>query len=539
MSVWSRSHNDLAKLARTLQNNNSLTKRRLSTSASRTRSMSPQAHLSKEGNLEQVHAPKPGSVQDVSLDHVSFQSDDSVVNRGSACLQTTPRVNVTSADGSESSYSDVFLQSSASDYSEVFHSVTATPDARSCQNRDVRRESKADVSPSVIPNEESESQGAVQKFTFNGSVDSASSETSPDAQPSDVLSSVDSGIEMCAPKESGETKPSLVPSDMTAGETTGSEGRLNSLMDQSAKQEKDHLCAVVVPSSPRLSLRSPDLLRKLREVTTSISANKAAQKMKSDGNGQVQRSVSRRRLKKLIARLRLADQSATPEVSGLSDFSRTVADLQHLCLFLSRNLELQTQQHLLDQQQQRLREHQQQVLREQTSQELHTPRGKDKRLQSEEKQEETQLQGESRPQNSDQNPQEQKGPEHKDEAHQTPVEGGDSDRQLVEGRESHRQLLKDPPHTRLFLKLRQLNHASQKAIHTRLSKTSSRAGLTSPKPEATTQQRTSRFQRLAADVNPEVLIQEACKNTELLERLGVDKDLLTTGKEEGSPGRPK
>ena len=81
------------------------------------------------------------------------------------------------------------------------------------------------------------------------------------------------------------------------------------------------------------------------------------------GPGQPQ--VNRRRLEKLLRILRHPDDSASLGASGLSDFTKTVADLQHLCVSLSRNLEQQQHQQLLEQQQQRLRE-QQRLLREQT-----------------------------------------------------------------------------------------------------------------------------------------------------------------------------
>ncbi|XP_076459677.1 uncharacterized protein LOC143292894 isoform X2 [Babylonia areolata] len=261
----------------------------------------------------------------------------------------------------------------------------------------------------------------------------------------------------------------------------------------------------------------------------------------SHSQGQVQRSVNKRRLKKLLTLLRLSDQQPTSEVSGLSDFSRTVADLQHLCLCLSRNLELQTQQQLLEQQQQRLREHQQQLVKEQTPQDQHPLQEKEKHPESKEPREEPHRQVEVPQQGRDQQQQNQLQEQQEQQQQQPEEERVPHE----EGGGSGRPPVKDQLHTKRFLKLRLLSQPSQKrGVQAKPFKGCPRPEEKSPKPQSTAQQAgtSSRFQPLAlsaTEVNPDVLIEEACKNTELLERLGVDKDVFRTDKEVCSEDVPQ
>ena len=315
------------------------------------------------------------------------------------------------------------------------------------------------------------------------------------------------------------------------------------------------------------------------------------------GPGQPQ--VNRRRLEKLLRILRHPDDSASLGASGLSDFTKTVADLQHLCVSLSRNLEQQQHQQLLEQQQQRLRE-QQRLLREQTLleqqqlQEQQAQRAREKQQREEEQQrlKEEQLQEQYRLQEQlkiqhqqeqvqqqqfqqqqlQQRKQEQLELQQQQEQQEQLRRQQEQQEQLQRQQEQQEQLQRQqeqqeqlqrqqelleqkqleeqqaqelkcreqlqrpkpaeqsPPLLPFRLRL-QTPSPQKRAVELRKLRTSSDFELKSPKLDSLSPRKACLFQHLpvsAADLN-QALIEEALKNTELLDRLGVDKDVFGAG----------
>ena len=309
MSVWSRSHNDLAKLARTLQDNNRRTRRRLTqrsietprtAAVHRTRSLSPSA-LSSGEETDPAFAERTGrpdcvvstgvrslSCNGLSLNgsgHLVIGTSDSEPGNSVSSLSTTPRLFVTSADGEESFHADALQDSFSSECSDVFVTSSTTPVSSPNRNREdlaSRSQPKTPDCPNssnshIRPNAEK------HRVTFNGVSNAKSPQTSLARQVVDKAASLGSKSKVsaidtrqAAPREEEDMVENGTTCTVPARGSSAAKGARDAKMRvQSPDSMKSPTVdTAVAPSSPRLSARSPDLLKKLKEVTFAISASK-------------------------------------------------------------------------------------------------------------------------------------------------------------------------------------------------------------------------------------------------------------------------
>ncbi|XP_070185125.1 trichohyalin-like isoform X3 [Littorina saxatilis] len=331
MSVWSRSHSDLARLAKTIQDHNDRTRLALTQrngevtkTVNRARSLSPGALLPSNGNTDCGPSPQRSgperannkSGQRLSCTGLSRSVSDCITNgiisdgesvNSVSSLQRTPRLTVTSAEGEESCHSDVLFDSAASEFSEVFITSPTTPVLEQTPDSDVAASPKGSlVSPTLVNGHmSSHAKTHAQKFTFSNIRNGASASTTTNHAPPSKNRSA-SGIVKKAKTEdenaSISTNESKTAEQDDSVQTKSAPNNSLINIDPTLKRTRQiPKISITVQdisnpsspapdaiSSPRLSSRSPDLLKKLKEVTFSISANKkdsAVKERPSEGPG--------------------------------------------------------------------------------------------------------------------------------------------------------------------------------------------------------------------------------------------------------------